>query len=374
MRVAVLGAGATGLFAALQLARRGLEVVLIEAKPRSSGATVNIGGVIHGGARFAVSSPALAKLCASELPKWKAMSPDFLRETGAYFVSFKGDREDYAAKWRSAMNSIGISSRQVDPSEIPVQGLKKDSLEAAWRTDDALINVPEFLNALLSKTIDEGVLYLNGASWSPLVKGERAGVKVKRGSLELDAIDAIVNATGASSPKVHALLTGQAVPSQTRIGAHLLLKPRASAIIEKLRPPGQGDILLPLLGHSAITPSLSERGEREPTQRELAFLLKAAQELLDVRDSDAMGYMSAERLLYDQASSLSQTDLLVTSGNVVTAYSSNLACARAVGEAAALIVMRQLGLSGRQNFSLPKIQRQEVRYKKIRHADEPWLS
>ena len=60
--VAVIGGGVTGCGVAWDLALRGLSVVLLERGGLGSGTSGRFHGLVHSGARYAVSDPVAADL------------------------------------------------------------------------------------------------------------------------------------------------------------------------------------------------------------------------------------------------------------------------------------------------------------------------
>ena len=63
--VLVIGVGATGVGSAYDLALSGLRVVIVERRCLADGATGAFHGLLHSGARYAVSDPPAAAECAA---------------------------------------------------------------------------------------------------------------------------------------------------------------------------------------------------------------------------------------------------------------------------------------------------------------------
>ncbi len=66
MKIIVIGGGISGLCSALDLALRGIEVVLVEKRELGAGTTTKCAGMLHSGARYLVKNEKVADLCFRE--------------------------------------------------------------------------------------------------------------------------------------------------------------------------------------------------------------------------------------------------------------------------------------------------------------------
>ncbi|MGC8631808.1 MAG: FAD-dependent oxidoreductase [Thermoprotei archaeon] len=344
MKAIVIGAGITGTFASLDLATRGVETVLLERAPSTSGATIAIGGVIHSGARFAALNDTLTKTCKTENEVWRHIGKDFLKGEAGYFIRLDKD-DKYAENWWGGLKKAGILAREVPVSEIKATGLKRAIIQEAVETPEAIIDLREFLFHLLGKAVESGVLYINNASWQGnyLGNGEYR-VKVKRGSSELEIDGYVINATGSEIPNVVKSLTGKVKKYEKFRGSHLGLRVQINGVLEKMRAPGFADLFSSFNGQTLITPTLEPFDGLTINEKEYQTLMAGARELFDVGPSDVTGSLSAPRLSYDQGASLMKTDYLEEIDGLINAYSSNFTCARLVAEKAADLLSIKLGI------------------------------
>jgi len=75
MKIMVVGGGISGLCSALDLALRGVEVVLVEKGVLGSGTTTKCAGMLHSGARYLVRNEKIAELCFKENKIWRKIVP-----------------------------------------------------------------------------------------------------------------------------------------------------------------------------------------------------------------------------------------------------------------------------------------------------------
>ena len=88
----IIGGGATGVFAALDIAQRGLDVILVDRADLASGTTGKFHGMLHSGARYAVRDPESAKECIRENRILSNIAPHAIVDTGGIICSYyKGE-------------------------------------------------------------------------------------------------------------------------------------------------------------------------------------------------------------------------------------------------------------------------------------------
>ncbi len=344
--VVVVGAGITGAFAALDLALRGAEVLLLERGKAPEGATASIAGVLHGGARFLVSSPQTAAVCREESETMRRIASDFLIADHGYFLVTGSTPDDYLEKFLSSAARAGV---RVELSQAPrFEGLREGSVRAAYRTSDSVIDLQEFLLHLIWRAQREGVEYLNSAE---IRSARRVGddeweLLVRRGSAERLVRGSVVLAAGHWIPQLLGEVFGASIPGLGRArGSHALIARRVPTVIQLVRPPGIGDLAAPVRGGSFVGPTLVPGGDpSSPSDEEMRSLISSASEFLELSPGDVLGWSSTGRLTFDQSLSISPPDLVAAVSGLVLAYSSNMTCGRRTGEAAADLVSARLGL------------------------------
>ena len=89
--VIVIGGGATGAGIARDCARRGIRVLLIERFDISTGATGRNHGLLHSGARYAVTDQESAEECIKENRILRRIASHCVEETDGLFLSLPED-------------------------------------------------------------------------------------------------------------------------------------------------------------------------------------------------------------------------------------------------------------------------------------------
>ncbi|BBE42089.1 FAD-dependent oxidoreductase [Conexivisphaera calida] len=348
-RAIVVGAGITGAFTALDLALRGADVVLVERGRSPDGATSRIEGVVHGGARFAVTAPAAAAACRDENPRMRAIARDFLLSDHGYFLVTDATTDDYMEKFLSSAGRLGIRAVHSDPPMI--DGLRPGAVRGALETSDALIDLQEFLLHLIWRAVEEGVEYVNSADLESArpVGDHEWEISIRRGSSSRAVRGALVLAAGHGIPGIlrgpMGLSPGEVPQFGVARGSHVLLRLRVPTVIQILHEPGTGDLMAPSRGGTFVGPTLVPGGDPDSTSpEEVSALLSSASRLVEVSEEDLIGWSSTGRLTFDPSASRAPPDLVADVRGAIVAYSSNMACGRRTAEAAADAVASILGI------------------------------
>ncbi|PSQ57443.1 glycerol-3-phosphate dehydrogenase [Halobacteriales archaeon SW_7_71_33] len=201
--VVVVGGGATGVGVARDLALRGVDVTLVERDGIAAGTSGRMHGLLHSGARYAVSDPASARECRREGRVLRSIAPHCVTETGGLFVSLPSD-PDHVDRLRRACADAGVETGA---------RIRTGAEVADLRTEGGRVS---------------GVA---------LAGGERL------------AADHVVNAAGpwagglASAAGVDLSVT----PSR---GVMVVLDgPAVGRVLNRCRPRSEGDVLVPVDGH-----------------------------------------------------------------------------------------------------------------------------
>ena len=370
-RAIVVGAGITGAFTALDLALRGADVVLVERGRSPEGATSRIEGVIHGGARFAVTAPAAASACREENPRMLRIARDFLISDHGYFLITDATTDEYLEKFFSAAGRLGIRAVH---SDLPrIDGLRPGAVRGALETSDALIDLQEFLLHLIWRAVEEGVEYINSASVESAkpVGDHEWELSIRRGNSSRVLRGALVLAAGHGIP---GFLRGPMGLSPSEIpnlgvarGSHVLIGLRTPTVLQILHEPGTGDLFAPFRGGTFVGPTLVPGGDPDSiSSEEISALLSSASRVLDVSMDDVIGWTSTGRLIFDPSISSAAPDLVADVHGAIIAYSSNMTCGRRTAEAAANAASAVLGLRARGRLDDLVIEREGPTVKSAR--------
>ena len=244
VEVLIIGGGATGTGIARDLAMRGAEVMLVEAGDFAAGATGANHGMLHSGARYAVNDPLSAKECAVEGEVLKRIARFCIEDTGGLFVLAQGDDEEYVDRFLPACREAGIKARGIDAADaVEMEPGLDPGITAAVEVPDASID-PFFLTlGNVSSARAHGAVVMNHA---PVRGIRRSGGRFEAmvGRKRITA-DVVVNAAGSWAGEVAAML-GADLPMCVDKGTMVVFNGRlVGRLVNRLRPPSDGDILVP---------------------------------------------------------------------------------------------------------------------------------
>jgi len=254
--VAIIGGGINGLFTALDLSLRGIGVALFERGSVGSGASDRMHGLLHSGARYAVSDPKAAVECAQENETLSRIAPQAVEDTGGLFVAI--DREDleYADPFLKGLERAGIRHEEVDLAQaLKAEPFLNPNAKLVVGVPDKVVRARELMGSVAIAAHREGALIvqdaevvgvdLSGAVVSGLTIKDRVD-----GGLKKVGVRAVVNAAGPWAPHV-AAMAGVKVEVMATMGVMVVYDRLFNhAVINRLRPPSDGDIVLPYGGHS----------------------------------------------------------------------------------------------------------------------------
>ena len=115
--VVVIGGGATGTGILRDLSMRGVKTLLIERGDLASDASGRFHGLLHSGARYAVTDPRSAKECIEENAILRRIGKHCVEKTEGFFVRLEGDGEDYEGQWVAGCAAARIHAKRVDLKE-----------------------------------------------------------------------------------------------------------------------------------------------------------------------------------------------------------------------------------------------------------------
>jgi glycerol-3-phosphate dehydrogenase len=263
-QVIVVGGGGTGGALAHDLALRGLAVTLLERGELTSGTTGRHHGLLHSGARYAVSDPESALECIAENRILRRIAPGSFEENGGLFVAVGDEDMDYLPSFLAGCAACGIPAREltVDEALALEPGLNPALRAAVWVPDATMdaMRLPLRFFATAQR---------NGAQLRPFteVTGLLTAGRTVTGVALRDhltgaeaelAADLVVNATGPWCERL-ATMAGATVPVQPSPGVLLALAGRlCDLVVNRLHPSGDGDIVVPqrrlsIVGTSAWT-------------------------------------------------------------------------------------------------------------------------
>ena len=143
--VIIIGGGATGAGIARDCALRGLSVTLLERHDIATGATGRNHGLLHSGARYAVTDGESARECIAENQILRRIARHCVEQTKGLFITLPEDDLAFQQTFIRACTAAGITAEALDPAEARLlEPSVNPSLVGA-------VNVPDD-NALGQKT------------------------------------------------------------------------------------------------------------------------------------------------------------------------------------------------------------------------------
>jgi glycerol-3-phosphate dehydrogenase len=282
--VLIIGAGVTGAGLARDLALRGVQCIVVEAKDINAGASGANNGLLHSGARYVSNDPVSAKECRDESRLLKALAPSCIEDTGGLFVAVAGDDEAYIAEFPQLCAKNGISVKELQPQEaLELEPALAENLIAACLVEDASINPFRLSLENITQAEAHGVRLMTHTEVVSFERDSRCiqavHLRQNNGREIIIEPQQVVNATGPWAGTV-ASLARLSVPLVYSKGTLLVTQTRVtSSVINRLRPPSDGDIVSPggtvsLVGTTSV--GLDAPSPCRPTVAEVDLLVTEA--------------------------------------------------------------------------------------------------
>ncbi len=249
--VLIVGGGGTGGALAHDLALRGLRVTLVERGEFTSGTTGRHHGLLHSGARYAVSDHESAVECIEENRLLRTIAPGSFEENDGLFVAITDEDMAYLPKFLEGCEASGIPTERLSPNDaLRLEPMLNPDLKAAVRVPDATMDAMRMPLRFFATAKSNGAMLLNYLEVIGLLMHDGAveGVSLRDHVTGTDAeirADVTVNATGPWSESL-ARMAGVDVPIRPSPGVVLALRGRlCNMVINRLHASGDGDIVVP---------------------------------------------------------------------------------------------------------------------------------
>jgi glycerol-3-phosphate dehydrogenase len=364
-RVLIVGGGGTGGALAHDLALRGLRVTLVERGEFTSGTTGRHHGLLHSGARYAVSDKESAVECIEENMLLRKIAPGSFEENDGLFVAITDEDMDYVPALLAGCGETGIPTQVLQPDEaLRLEPMLNPDLKLAVRVPDATMDAMRMPLRFFATAKANGAELLNylGVIGLLLHDGVVGGAVVHDQVTGRDAeihADVVVNATGPWSEMV-ARMAGVDVPIRPSPGVMLALRGRlCNMVVNRLHRSGDGDIAVPQRGLTIVGTSswvVEDPDELDVPEDHVRRMRDEGRMLIPaLRDAPFRAAWSAARPLIgpreaDTGRELSRTfetiDHAETDGveGFVTITGGKATTLRGMAEVSADVVCRKLGL------------------------------
>lgn len=289
--VIVIGGGATGAGTARDCAKRGLKVLLIERLDFTAGATGRNHGLLHSGARYAVTDHESATECIKENMTLRKIAAHCVEETGGLFVTLPDDDLDYQKTFIQSCLAAGIQAEQLDPKDvIRMEPAVNPDIIGAVSVPDGAVDPFRLTTANVLDARIHGADVLTYTEVIDLLQenGRIIGVKVRNnitGEEQEIRSQIVVNAGGIWSHGI-AQKAGIAINMFPAKGALLIFGHRVNnMVINRCRKPADADILVPgdtisLIGTTSSRVPYDQVDNMEVTQEEVDILLNQGCQLV----------------------------------------------------------------------------------------------
>lgn len=284
--VIVIGGGATGAGTARDCAMRGLRTLLVERFDFAAGATGRNHGLLHSGARYAVTDQESAAECIAENTVLRRIARHCVEDTGGLFVTLPEDDMEYQSLFVESCRRAGISAEVIDPAQAVVMepAVNKDIIGAVRVPDGAIdpfrLTVANVIDA---RRHGADVLTYHEVIGFVRSQGRIAGVRLADlkagGEVTVKYADIVVNAGGIWGHGI-AAKAGVKVNMFPAKGALLIFGHRVNnVVINRCRKPADADILVPgdtisLIGTTSSRIPYSDIDNMEVTADEVDVLLR----------------------------------------------------------------------------------------------------
>jgi len=288
--VIIIGGGATGAGTLRDCSLRGLKAALIERSDIATGATGRNHGLLHSGARYAVTDQESAQECISENQILRHIARHCVDQTDGFFISLPDDDLAFQNKFVESCLKAGIRADVLDPKEaLSLEPSMNPSAIGAVRVPDGSIDPFRLTASNIQDAKAHGATVLTYHLVTELLhrQGVITGVRatdMRTGEqTELHA-PIVVNACGIWGAHL-AQMAGVKISMFPAKGALLIYGHRVNKIVlNRCRKPSDADILVPgdticLIGTTSTKVPYDEIDNMYVLPEEVEILRKGAQEL-----------------------------------------------------------------------------------------------
>lgn len=288
--VIVIGGGATGAGIVRDCSRRGIRALLLERFDISTGATGRNHGLLHSGARYAVTDQESAEECIKENMILRRVASHCVEETDGLFLTLPEDDIQFQSKFVEACRTAGIRADIIDPKEaLRLEPSANPDIIGAVRVPDGAVDPFRLTASNIMDAKNHGAEVLTYHEVTELIREQDRiiGVKVldhKTKEIKNYYASVVVNAGGIWGHNI-AQLAGVTVNMLPAKGALLIFGHRVNnMVLNRCRKPADADILVPgdticLIGTTSSKVPFEEVDHMLVTSKEVDLLLREGEKL-----------------------------------------------------------------------------------------------
>ena len=249
--VIIIGGGATGAGIARDCSLRGVRSLLLERSDISTGATGRNHGLLHSGARYAVTDHESAVECIRENMILRKIAAHCVEETDGLFISLPEDGLEYQSVFVEACRKAGIRADIIDPAEARrLEPSVNPALVGAVRVPDGAVDPFRLTSSNILDAKAHGAEIRTYTEVRELLREQDRIVGVKaydhRAHCEVTfRAQVVINAGGIWGHGIAAKagITVNMLPAK---GALLIFGHRVNnMVLNRCRKPADADILVP---------------------------------------------------------------------------------------------------------------------------------
>lgn len=288
--VIIIGGGITGAGTARDCAMRGLKTLIIERFDFTAGATGRNHGLLHSGARYAVTDQESARECIEENMILRRIARHCVEETDGLFITLPEDDLAYQSIFVDSCLKAGIRAEVIAPEEaLRLEPSVNNSLIGAVKVPDGAVDPFRLTIANIYDARLHGAEVLTYHEVTSVLKenGTVVGVEVHDARNNVPKTlrsRVVINAGGIWGHRI-AEMAGVNVNMFPAKGALLIFGHRVNnMVINRCRKPADADILVPgdtisLIGTTSSRIPYDRIDDMRVTPEEVDVLLREGAKL-----------------------------------------------------------------------------------------------
>lgn len=288
--VIIIGGGATGAGTARDCALRGLKTLLVERFDFTAGATGRNHGLLHSGARYAVTDSESAAECIRENRILRRIARHCVEPTGGLFISLPEDGIEYQTKFIEACRNADIEAEAIDPAlALKLEPSLNPRLIGAVTVPDGAVDPFRLTvaNIIDARKNGASVRTYHEVTRLLIANGRVEGVELRdnhTGAISKYYANIVINAAGIWGHRI-ARMADVDVKMFPAKGALLIFGHRVNnVVINRCRKPADADILVPgdtisLIGTTSSRIPYDEIDSMDVTPEEVDVLLREGSQL-----------------------------------------------------------------------------------------------
>lgn len=291
--VVIIGGGATGTGILRDCALRGLRCVLVERDDIAAGTTGRNHGLLHSGARYAVTDIESARECIQENKILKSIARHCVEATDGLFITLPEDDLSFQDRFMQACTSAGIATERLTRKQaLLLEPNVNPALLGAVKVPDGTLDPFRLCAANMLDAKEHGARLFNRTIVTALIRQGDTVRGVRCQNLANDSkfdifAQQVINAAGIWGQNIceYADLNIKMFPAK---GSLLILDYRINnLVINRCRKPSDADILVPgdtisLIGTTSEHIDYDQIDNLQVTEREVDILLAEGAKLAPI--------------------------------------------------------------------------------------------